>query len=101
MFRVWALVGSDLHQVKIVVPRVFYVNQRTPKDAGEVGGLWRKVTKTLPRSHPVMNLYEYKVPEEIYQVSFLRAYFAKMGKKSPSTLNSSKICNSWNFLMKF
>ena len=69
MFRVWALVGSDLHQIKIVVPRIFYVNQRTPKDAGEVGGLWRKVTKTLPRSHPVLNLYEYKVPEEIYQVS--------------------------------
>jgi DNA polymerase epsilon subunit 1 len=71
MFRVWALVGSDLHQIKIVVPRVFYVNQRTPKPAGEVGGLWRKVTKTLPRSHPVMNLYEYKVPEEVYQVNFV------------------------------
>ena len=48
--------------------RIFYVNQRTPKPAGETGGLWRKVTKTLPRSHPVLNLYEYKVPEEIYQV---------------------------------
>ena len=65
------MVGSDLHQIKIVVPRVFYVNQRNPKDAGEVGGLWRKVTKTLPRSHAVMNLYEYKVPEEIYQVGIV------------------------------
>jgi len=27
LFRVWALIGSDLHQVKVVVPRVFYVNQ--------------------------------------------------------------------------
>ena len=27
---------------------------------------WGKVQKTLPRSHPVYNLYEYKVPEEIY-----------------------------------
>ena len=70
LFRAWALVGSDLHMIKIAVPRVFYVNQRTPKPAGETGGLWRKVTKALPRSHPVLNLYEYKVPEELYQVCF-------------------------------
>jgi DNA polymerase epsilon subunit 1 len=68
VFRAWALVGSDLHQIKVVVPRVFYVNQRNPKPAGEVGGLWRKVSKTLPRSHQAMNLYEYKVPEEVFQV---------------------------------
>ena len=66
VFKVWALVGSDLHQVKLVVPRIFYVNQRTPKDSSETGGLWKKVQKTLPRSHPAMNLYEYRVPEEVY-----------------------------------
>ena len=46
---------------------MFYVNQRTPKSAGETGGLWRKVQKSLPRSHPVMNLYEYSVPEDLYR----------------------------------
>ena len=66
MFRLWALVGQDLHQIKLVVPRVFYVNQRTAKDA-ERGALWRKVQKSLPRSHPVLNLYEYRVPEELYK----------------------------------
>jgi DNA polymerase epsilon subunit 1 len=29
--------------------------------------VWKKVIKTLPRSHPVMNLYEYSVPEDVYQ----------------------------------
>ena len=68
MFRLWALVGSDLHQIKLVVPRVFYVNQRTAKDSvGSGDALWRKVTKSLPRSHPVLNLYEYRVPEAVYK----------------------------------
>ncbi|XP_052253908.1 DNA polymerase epsilon catalytic subunit A-like [Dreissena polymorpha] len=64
-FKLWALIGSDLHAMKLNVPRIFYVNQKTPK-AGE-GQMWRKVIKTLPRSHPVMNLYEYSVPEDIYE----------------------------------
>ncbi|KAL8598378.1 hypothetical protein ACOMHN_032655 [Nucella lapillus] len=64
-FKLWALIGSDLHAMKLQVPRVFYVNQKTPKD-GE-GTMWRKVQKLLPRSHPVLNLYEYSVPENIYR----------------------------------
>jgi len=28
--------------------------------------VWRKVSRLLPRSHPVYNLYEYSVPEHIY-----------------------------------
>jgi DNA polymerase epsilon subunit 1 len=68
MFKLWALVGSDLHCIKLIVPRIFYVNQRTPKEneAAEKDRLWRRVQKTLPRSHPVLNLYEYRVPEEVY-----------------------------------
>ncbi|KAL4229089.1 hypothetical protein ACF0H5_012128 [Mactra antiquata] len=64
-FKLWALIGSDLHAMKLNVPRVFYVNQKSPK-VGE-GQMWKKVIKTLPRSHPVMNLYEYSVPEDVYQ----------------------------------
>ncbi len=67
MFKLWALVGSDLHCVKLVVPRTFYVNQRTAKTESSTTALWRKVQKTLPRSHPVLNLYEYKVPEELFR----------------------------------
>lgn len=68
MFRLWALVGSDLHCIKLIVPRIFYVNQKTPKENEdrENERLWRKVQKSLPRSHPVYNLYEYRVPEDVY-----------------------------------
>ena len=45
--------------------RIFYVNQKTAKV--EEGDMWRKCQKTLPRSHPVHNLYEYRVPEPIYR----------------------------------
>ncbi|XP_053408498.1 DNA polymerase epsilon catalytic subunit A-like [Mercenaria mercenaria] len=63
-FKLWALIGSDLHAMKLNIPRMFYVNQKSPK-VGE-GQMWKKVIKTLPRSHPVMNLYEYSVPEDVY-----------------------------------
>ncbi|XP_041470272.1 DNA polymerase epsilon catalytic subunit A-like isoform X2 [Lytechinus variegatus] len=66
LFKLWALIGSDLHHIKLMVPRIFYVNQRTPKEATE-GAMWRKVTRTLPRSNPVLNLYQYTVPEDVYQ----------------------------------
>ena len=32
VYRLWAIVGSDLHAIKLVIPRVFYVNQKTLKD---------------------------------------------------------------------
>nr|XP_027207609.1 DNA polymerase epsilon catalytic subunit A-like [Penaeus vannamei] len=66
-FKLWALVGNDLHLIKLVIPRIFYVNQRVPKLANESEGVWRKANKTLPRSHPVFNLYEYTVPEEVFR----------------------------------
>ena len=68
LYRLWALVGADLHCIKLVVPRIFYVNQKSAKDNEEQSEdrLWRKVQKTLPRAHPVYNLYEYRVPEEVY-----------------------------------
>lgn len=31
-FKLWALIGNDLHAMKVNVPRIFYVNQRTPKE---------------------------------------------------------------------
>uniref|UniRef100_T1J6P1 DNA polymerase epsilon catalytic subunit n=1 Tax=Strigamia maritima TaxID=126957 RepID=T1J6P1_STRMM len=65
VFKVWALVGHELHQIKLSVPRIFYVNQHVPKE-GE-GLAWKKVNRTLPRSHPVYHLYEYCVPEDVFQ----------------------------------
>ncbi|XP_019487455.1 PREDICTED: DNA polymerase epsilon catalytic subunit A [Hipposideros armiger] len=65
VFRLWAVIGSDLHCIKLNVPRVFYVNQRVPK--AEEGPSYRKVNRVLPRSNTVYNLYEYSVPEDMYQ----------------------------------
>lgn len=41
LFRLWAVIGSDLHCIKLSIPRVFYVNQRVPKP--EEGVAYRKV----------------------------------------------------------
>lgn len=65
-YKLWVLVENELHSIKLTIPRIFYVNQRIPKQ-GE-SSLWRKVTRVLPRSHPVYNLYEYTVDEEVYQL---------------------------------
>ncbi|PNJ05583.1 POLE isoform 5 [Pongo abelii] len=65
LFRLWALVGSDLHCIRLSIPRVFYVNQRVAK--AEEGTSYRKVNRVLPRSNVVYNLYEYSVPEDMYQ----------------------------------
>ncbi|RXM93467.1 DNA polymerase epsilon catalytic subunit A, partial [Acipenser ruthenus] len=65
LFKLWAVVGSDLHCMKLNIPRVFYVNQRVPKQ--EEGALYKKVSRILPRSNVVYNLYQYSVPEEMYQ----------------------------------
>ena len=31
LYKLWALVGSDLHCFKLHVPRIFYVNSRIPR----------------------------------------------------------------------
>ncbi|XP_073410903.1 DNA polymerase epsilon catalytic subunit A [Dendrobates tinctorius] len=65
IFRLWAVIGSDLHCIKLNIPRVFYVNQRVPKTEESV--VYKKVNRILPRSNTVYNLYEYSVPEDMYQ----------------------------------
>ncbi|XP_075389510.1 DNA polymerase epsilon catalytic subunit A isoform X1 [Tenrec ecaudatus] len=65
LFRLWAVIGSDLHCIKLSIPRVFYVNKQVPK--AEEGPSCRKVNRVLPRSTVVHNLYEYSVPEDMYQ----------------------------------
>ncbi|XP_075753979.1 DNA polymerase epsilon catalytic subunit A isoform X1 [Pelodiscus sinensis] len=65
LFRLWAVIGSDLHSLKLSIPRVFYVNQRVAKP--EEGAVYRKVNRVLPRSNLLYHLYEYSVPEDLYQ----------------------------------
>ena len=35
LFGGGGLIGSDLHGLKLMVPRIFYVNQRQPKEGNE------------------------------------------------------------------
>ena len=71
LFRLWALVGNELHQIRLTVPRIFYLNKKKPLEKeGATSVVWRKVNRILPRSHRVHNLYEYSVPEEVYQQNF-------------------------------
>ncbi|XP_075982570.1 DNA polymerase epsilon catalytic subunit 1 [Anticarsia gemmatalis] len=66
LFKVWALVGTELHQIKLSVPRIFYVNQRVGR-AADSGPYWRKCSRVLPRAHPALHLYQYCVPENVYR----------------------------------
>ncbi|XP_063387130.1 DNA polymerase epsilon catalytic subunit 1 isoform X2 [Cydia fagiglandana] len=66
LFRLWALVGSDLHQIKLTVPRIFYVNSRVARPT-DTSQYWRKCSRVLPRAHPVLHLYQYSVSEQLYR----------------------------------
>lgn len=68
LFRLWVLVDQDLHPLRLVIPRIFYVNSRKPKPDPEPGKQvsWIKSAKVLPRSRPIYNLYRYSVPESQY-----------------------------------
>ncbi|KAF5305758.1 hypothetical protein FQR65_LT07654 [Abscondita terminalis] len=66
-FRMWILVRwIGMHLIKLVIPRMYYANLRKPKCA-DVGDLFIKCHKTLPRSNAVHNLYLYTAPETFFQ----------------------------------
>ncbi|XP_019718434.1 DNA polymerase epsilon catalytic subunit A [Hippocampus comes] len=65
LYKLWAVIGNDLHCMKLNIPRIFYVNQKVPKQ--EEGPTYKKVNRMLPRSNMVYYLYEYCVPEDMYQ----------------------------------
>lgn len=54
LFRLWAVISSDLHCIKLSVPRVFYVNQRVAK--AEEGPSYRKVRAAGAAGHVVRRL---------------------------------------------
>lgn len=75
--------------MKLNIPRVFYVNQKVPKQeegatykkanditisvkacaivVNDLHDIWFQVNRMLPRSNTVYYLYEYCVPEDMYQ----------------------------------
>ena len=65
VFKMWTLVNTDLYCVNLQIPRIFYVNQIKPLEKNS--SLCKRSTKHLPRSQPSFNLYEYLIPENIFQ----------------------------------
>lgn len=65
-FVLWVVVHEELHKIKLVVPRIFYVNQRTAlvEDGSNV---YKKVSRILPRSRPVFHLYQYVISEQLFK----------------------------------
>lgn len=72
-FRLWALIGNDLHAMKLNIPRIFYVNQKSPK-VGEgqskytkscVIWFWNKclkLSKNLEFPMLLLHLVKFKMP---------------------------------------
>ncbi|KAF9543309.1 DNA polymerase epsilon catalytic subunit [Mortierella hygrophila] len=67
-FRLWILIDKALHSVRLSVPRIFYVNSRV-EDASHETRLFpkQKLVRTLPRAHPCLHLYQFTMPESLYQ----------------------------------
>ena len=74
MFRLWALVDKELHQLRLIVPRIFYVNTKEQRKEPEESVTWKKCSRILPRSRPVYHLYRYCVPESIFKVHGLELF---------------------------
>lgn len=69
-YNLWAMIGDDLQKIKLEIPRIFYVNQRTPAPPCEDENAkisWKKVHRVLPRSRPAFHLYQYTVPEKVFR----------------------------------
>lgn len=67
LFRLWALVDQELHQLRLIVPRIFYVNRRILLPDPTSKQQWQKCSKILPRGRPVFNLYRYTVDESKFR----------------------------------
>lgn len=69
-YNLWAMIGDELQKIKLEIPRIFYVNQRTPAPPCEDETdkiSWKKVHRILPRSRPTFHLYQYTVPEQVFR----------------------------------
>ncbi|KAF9359459.1 DNA polymerase epsilon catalytic subunit [Mortierella sp. AD094] len=67
-FRLWVLIDKTLHSIRLSVPRIFYVNSRV-EDASNETRMFpkQKMIRTLPRAHPCLHLYQFNMPESMYQ----------------------------------
>lgn len=65
VLKLWAMIGDELHNIRMHIPRIFYVNQRhTEAHDYEKSNSCIKVNMILPRARPVLNLYQYTILEK-------------------------------------
>ncbi len=79
IFKAWCLVEHELVQIKIKVPRIFYVNYRTSieeqikqtqRSIGyerAINNCSHKVNRLLPRCSQAYHLYEYRLDENNFR----------------------------------
>ncbi|KAF9904824.1 DNA polymerase epsilon catalytic subunit [Lobosporangium transversale] len=67
-FRLWVLIDKNLHSIRLSIPRIFYVNSRV-EDSNSEARMFpkQKLVRTLPRAHPCLHLYQFTMPESLYQ----------------------------------
>ncbi|ESW04397.1 hypothetical protein PHAVU_011G091900 [Phaseolus vulgaris] len=62
-FFAWVVVDGSMHKIPVSVPRVFYLNSRSPINEEFIG---KRVNKTLPHGRHSYNLYEVSINEIQY-----------------------------------
>ncbi|TKY67092.1 DNA polymerase epsilon catalytic subunit A [Spatholobus suberectus] len=63
-FFAWVVVDGSMHKIPVFVPRVFYLNSRSPITEEFMG---KRVNKTLPHGRHSYNLYEVSINEIQYE----------------------------------
>ncbi|CEI95841.1 Putative DNA polymerase [Rhizopus microsporus] len=70
-FKMWVMVQGQLYNIRLTIPRTFYLNckEGNPEVVKEQNPACElvKSSRTLPRSHPSLNLFQVTMPENIYQ----------------------------------
>jgi DNA polymerase epsilon subunit 1 len=70
-YRMWVMVQGQMFNIRLTVPRVFYLNckQEEPEAiiSQNLDCHMAKCSRTLPRSHPALNLYQMSMPETMFQ----------------------------------
>ncbi|XP_020258121.1 DNA polymerase epsilon catalytic subunit A-like, partial [Asparagus officinalis] len=63
-FFAWVIADGIMNKISITVPRVFYLNSKTPVTEEFPG---RRVNKILPHSRPIFNLTEICIDEDLFR----------------------------------
>lgn len=69
-FIIWVMVDDELHKIKLHIPRIFYINQRS-STAFDMPFQRKKVNAFLPRSVQAHYVFRYTIKENIFKNSSL------------------------------